>query len=53
MIICKTCLKRFKEYSVNEIEEVKFSFVELLKHTKETGHHIYRVAGLKMEINIG
>lgn len=53
MITCKTCSRRFDELSVNEIEIISFDFTKLIEHTKQTGHHTYKIQGLNMELNVG
>jgi len=52
-ITCKTCGKQFKEKGDKEEMEIHFDFYELIKHTKEIQHHIYKIEGLKMELSVG
>ena len=50
-LICKECGERIEERGV--IERVSFDYKKVIEHTKKTGHHLYKIAGLKMEINVG
>lgn len=52
MIICKTCGKHFDDACLsNDLNNLTFRNLEV--HTKETGHHNYKIQGLNMELSVG
>ena len=51
-ITCKKCGFKVEE-KANLLTLVSFEYIKLIEHTKQTRHHIYKIQGLNMELNVG
>jgi hypothetical protein len=51
-ITCKKCNFKIEERA-DVLKKVSFEYIKLIEHTKQTGHHTYKIEGLNMELNVG
>jgi hypothetical protein len=52
MITCKECGFKVEE-KANVSALVSFEYIKLIDHTRNTGHHTYKIEGLNMELSVG